>query len=129
LTDKLTVTRAVPPFDKPGFAQGMMQDIQTIFLRPQGNAVQGTLSESRSVCRNSDSHGMITDTVATDDHCLQLNLYSPQHKLLSRVSGHNCNKQLDNTRIPGSLQLTSQQSGGYSLHMTLISAEPISPTP
>jgi hypothetical protein len=125
LTDKLTITRAVPPFDKPGFAQGMMQDIQTIFLPPEGKPVQGTLPDNGPICRSTDSNGTITDIIPTADHCLQLNLYSPQHQLARQITGNNCNQQLGTTWIPGSLQLTAHQSGGYSLHMTLISAKQI----
>ena len=127
-SDKLTVSRAVPPFDKPGFARGMMEDIRTIFLTPQGKTVHGTLPGSGPVCRTTAEDGMITDILTADAPCLQLNLYSPEHKLLTQVSGRNCTGQPGRTAIPAILDLTSHQSGGYSLHMSLISAEEIGRT-
>ena len=32
----LTVHRALPPFDSPGFAEGLMADIRLIFFQPEG---------------------------------------------------------------------------------------------
>ena len=125
-TDTLTVHRAVPPFDKPGFADGMMQDIRTIFLQPQGKIVTGSLPDTRSVCRITGSSGQITDILTIADQCRQLNIYSPDRQLQSKISGHGCTVNLNNTLIPKTLTLTSLQMGGYSLKMTLISAEKIS---
>ena len=125
-TDTLTVHRAVPPFDKPGFADGMMQDIRTIFQLPQGNTETGSLPDTRSVCRITGSSGQITDILTIADQCRQLNIYSPDLQLQSKISGHGCTVNLNGTSIPKILTLTSLQMGGYSLKMTLISAEKIS---
>ena len=124
-SDTLTVHRAVPPFDKPGFADGMMQDIRTIFQLPQGKTVTGSLPNARSVCRITDSNGQLTDILTNTNQCRQLNIYSPDRQLQSKISGHSCIVNLNDTLIPKTLTLTSLQMGGYSLKMTLISAEKI----
>ena len=41
--DTLEVSRAVPPFDKPDFAQGLMRDVRSIFQRPAGTLTTGRL--------------------------------------------------------------------------------------
>lgn len=124
-SDTLTVHRAVPPFDKPGFADGMMQDIRTIFLQPQGKKMVGSLPDTRSICRITDSSGQTTDILTNTNPCRQLNIYSPDRLLRSKISGHGCTVNLNDTLIPKTLALTSLQMGGYSLKMTLISAEKI----
>ena len=125
-TDTLTVHRAVPPFDKPGFADGMMRDIRTIFLQPQGKKLIGSLPDSTSVCRTIENNGQTTDILSTPGHGRQLNIYSSGRQLQSKISGHGCTVNLDGTPIPKTLTLTSLQMGSYSLKMTLISAEKIS---
>ncbi len=122
-SDTLTVYRAIPPFDKPSFAHGMMRDIQTIFLPPQGSILTGSLPDSTSVCRIIENSGQITDILSTTSHCRQINTYSPHRKFQSKISGHGCTVNLNGTLIPKTLTLTSLQMGGYSLKMTLISAE------
>ncbi len=124
-SDTLTVHRAVPPFDKPGFASGMMQDIRAIFLHPKGKAMAGSLPDSTPVCRMTDDSGQITDILSTADHCRQRNIYSPARQLLRTISGHDCTVDLDGSLIPKTLELTSWEMGGYTLQMTLISAENI----
>ncbi len=126
LTDTLTVSRAVPPFDKPGFASGMMRDIQTIFLQPRGKVLPGSLPDTTSVCRITDNSDQITDIIPTADHCRRLNIYSPTGQLHREISGHDCSVDLDGTLIPKTLELTSWKMGGYTLQLTLISAEKIS---
>ncbi|MCI5224555.1 MAG: hypothetical protein D3924_18280, partial [Candidatus Electrothrix sp. AR4] len=40
------IRRAVPPFDKPAFAQGMMEDLRAIFREPMGGEkLHGQLSD------------------------------------------------------------------------------------
>ena len=124
-SDTLTISRAVPPFDKPGFASGMMQDIQAIFLHPKGKAITGNLPNSTLVCRMTDNSGQITDILSTTDHCRQRNIYSPARQLLRTISGHDCTVDLEGSLIPRTLELTSWEMGGYTLQMTLISAENI----
>ena len=49
---RLTVHRALPPFDSPHFADGLMEDIRLVFFEPEGPVVaRGTLRTGGPVRR------------------------------------------------------------------------------
>jgi len=125
LTDTLSVTRAVPPFDKPGFAEGMMADIKTIFLEPEGLIQRGQQADGTPTCRliKRDNHSL--DIVNTDGQCQRLTVYSADKKLQTIISGFDCTVKLDGNVIPEKLTLQSRKLGGYRLSLTLVSAEKI----
>ncbi len=122
----LTVSRAVPPFDKPGFAAGMLEDIRTIFLQPQGEQLAGRLADGSPLCRIVAPDGLVTDSICAPDSCCRLNIYAADQRLLRTVTGQGCSSAPGGTVIPENLHLQSMEAGGYSLEMTLISSEPLS---
>jgi hypothetical protein len=127
LNNGLTVSRAVPPFDKPAFAEGLMRDIRAIFLQPQGEMQSGILADGTLVCRICEQNGQITDNLASEQFCRQRFIYSATGdnsiRLSRRITGRDCSELLAGTGIPLKLSLTSLENRGYSLDMTLISAE------
>ena len=127
LNSRLTVSRAVPPFDKPGFAEGLMGDVRAIFLQPEGEMETGTLADGTPVCRISDQSGQVTDSLSSEQFCRQRDIYSRTEdgsmRLRRQIIGRDCSVLLAGTDIPVKLSLTSQENRGYSLDMTLISAE------
>ncbi len=126
LTDTLQVLRAVPPFDKPEFAQGLMRDVQAIFIPPQGHNQQyGKLTNSTDCCRTTAVIGrrLTTDVLFTENNCWQINTFDNQQKMIRSITARSC-KEVGATVIPDQLDLTVPGPAGYTLKMTLVDAVP-----
>ncbi len=128
----LEVLRAVPPFDNPGFAEGLVDDIRALFLPPASITTRkGTFAGGDSVCRHIDEDGRVVDLllqkVGEDetDGCWQVNYYGADLTLERTISGYQC-KKIGSSLIPEFLKLKSYAHGGlggkrgYSLKMKLI---------
>ena len=63
-TDRLRVERAVPPFDGPGFAEGLLADLGLIFFAPPGARLAVGAVDNRPVRRYLHPDGSTTDVVA-----------------------------------------------------------------
>jgi hypothetical protein len=125
LTDTLQVLRAFPPFDKPEFAEGLMRDVQAIFIRPRGqNRQYGKLTDSTNCCRTTaiDSR-LTTDVLFTENNCWQINTFDNQQKMMRSITARSC-KEVESTVIPDRLELTVPGPAGYTLKMTLVDAMP-----
>ncbi len=123
LNDTLTIHRAVPPFDKPGFAAGMMEDIRSIFLHPQGRIETGTLADTSSICRITTDSGRVIDSLSLANQSRQINIYSPDGTLERSISGRDYTAHTPNISIPKILELTAPGMNGYTLNLTLIRFE------
>ncbi len=120
---ELEVFRAVPPFDKPEFAAGLMNDVQAIFLRPPENTIQyGTLANGVACCRVRGVGGAVTDVLPFGNGCWQINTYNIDMTRTRTIIARSCSNS-GSDRIPGELELTAPGANGYTLKMTLISAE------
>lgn len=123
------VQRAVPPFDKPAFAEGLMEDVRTIFLAPPVDAMHhGRTADRVPVCRYSWGDGRTTDIRPAVDGCWQIQTYSADHTMNRSVSGQSCRKNGDSL-IPENLELRGFGHTNYTLKMTLIQADKINGKP
>ncbi len=122
---ELQVKRALPPFDKLSFARGLMLDVQTLFLLPQGaGSVAGKIIDESRVCRYLAEDERITDVIATIDGTAHINIYNgAQNKIQDIVFTSFIENEMGS--IPEIMELTTMGSNGYTLTMTLISAEKI----
>ena len=65
--EEVVVERAVPPFDRPGFAAGLLADVRSMFIAPPDQGVTfGLLPDGRPVCRYFAADGRVTDIAAAD---------------------------------------------------------------
>ncbi len=125
LTGRLEVLRAVPPFNKPGFAAGLMNDVRAIFVRPPGRKVlYGRLRGVPDCCRVIAADGRVTDIMPLANGCWRINTYSSNLIKTRNIVARSC-RTVDATRIPGELELSVPGPTGYTLKMTLLSAEKI----
>ena len=116
------IRRAIPPFDKPAFAEGLLSDVRAIFLPPAMNAVQvGYLSDTTPVCRYTAADGRVTDVLTTND-CFQIQNYASNQTLTRSIVGKTC-KKTGSLLLPEHLDLNTFGPNGYALKMTLISAD------
>ncbi len=119
----LTVERAVAPFDKPAFAEGLMADVRTIFLAPQTAGIRyGHTADGLPTCRATWPDGRISDIQQKADGCWQIQTYTPEQTLERSITAQSCRKEGD-TLIPEYLELKGFGHNGYTLKMTLIQAD------
>ncbi len=122
------VLHAVPPFDKPGFAKGLLNDVRAIFLRPPGTPVCGTLADGRRTCRFRQQDGKLTDILPDPDagKCFRIITWSADHRQTRIITAKDCRLQ-NEYRQARSLTLNSPGTKGYTLKMSLLQAEQLSP--
>ena len=120
----VVVRRALPPFDKPEFARGLIDDIRAIFQPPKAEVLTGQLVGAKAICRYKERSGGIVDIEVTADDCWQRKEYSPQSLLQRSITGRSCRKNGPGL-IPEYLELKTYGQSGYILQMTLIRADTI----
>jgi len=119
----LAVERAVPPFDKPAFAEGLMADVRTIFLAPPAAGIRyGHTADRLPTCRATWPDGRISDIQQRADGCWNILTYTPEQTLERSITAQSCRKTGD-TLIPEYLELKGFGHNGYTLKMTLIHAD------
>ena len=119
----LELRRAVPPFDNPAFAAGLMEDVRTIFRAPSPAKVQfGRVAGTVPTCRYTGADGRITDIQPTTEGCWQIRAYGADQALSRAIAGRSCRKEGEGL-IPEHLELKGFGHTNYTLKMTLIHAE------
>ncbi|HEX7506526.1 MAG TPA: hypothetical protein VF550_07125, partial [Polyangia bacterium] len=112
----LVVHRAVPPFDRPDFAESLMADVGNAFLSPAGPPVAiGTYKTGETVCRWSPPGGEITDVELGSDGPRTIRTYRglrATREILLVGTATNGFYPLVVLRVRG--------SGGYELEMRLV---------
>ena len=120
---KLKVKRALPPFDNPEFAAGLMRDVETIFsLSAAGNPVTGQLAGGESVCRYQGENGQIVDMIIGLDESRKTHIYDVDRQRIKSIVMESF-LYIDARMIPEKIHLTAHGLQGYTLRMTLIRAE------
>jgi len=118
------VRRAVPPFDNPDFARGLIGDIRAIFQPPLNRSVRvGQLADASPTCRYVDTNRVV-DVLPDVEGCWQIKSYTPDLIMNRSIIGKSCRKK-GTSLIPDYLELKSYGHSGYTLKMTLISADNI----
>lgn len=121
--NSIEIRRAIPPFDKPEFAKGLINDIMAIFQPPAGNKMQiGQLAGAASACRYVQVDGGVVDVLPDIDSCLQIKSYNPDLILERSIFGQSC-REIGSSLIPDYIELKTFGRTGYTLKMTLISAD------
>ncbi len=124
----LVVNRAIHPFDKKEFAQGLLNDLRLIFFQPDGKLIKtGNLKNSSSICRFQWHDKRVVDVITCMDNTWEIRQYSKDLRLIRTVQAGSL-KNTDSSKkwpVPGKLKLTAHGSHGYSLSMTLVDAVPL----
>lgn len=120
--NRLSILRAVPPFDGTAFAAGLMSDVALMLLPPPPDAViTGATPDGEPLCRWQDGDAGFTDLIRHADGQRTLNRYR-KGKLIRTLTA-------DSATPPTHLTLTARDGGGYSLTLTLISTESAANSP
>lgn len=122
----VTVHRALPPFDSPHFAGGLMEDIRLIFFEPEGPVVAfGELENGSVVRRHLSPDGSTVDVEALGGRDWRIRRYSPAQRLTRTVRA--LHAAGDRSGFPVTIELTACGDQTYSLVMTLVEAVQIGP--
>jgi hypothetical protein len=126
--ESFKVKRAVPPFDAPEFATGLIGDIRAIFQPPPGHGNRGQLllpapaAGLTAVCRYKDPAGGVVDVLPDVGGCWQIRSYTPDGVMDRTIVGRSCREQ-GTGLIPDYIELKTYGRTGYTLKMTLIRAD------
>jgi hypothetical protein len=123
---QLSVHRALPPFDSPHFAAGLMDDIRLIFLEPNGPLIDfGELAKGSVVCRHAAPDGGTVDIVLQPDGSWELRRYDPAQRLARTV--RSLPGAGSKAGFPEALELAARGDQTYKLVMRLVDAVQIEP--
>ncbi len=122
VADEINVSRALPPFDKPDFAQNMMEDVRLIFLQPPGAPrAQGLLADGRPVCRWSLEKGGWVDVSGGATEDVRIMRYSENGRIQRRAT-----LAAGKSHIYQTVELQAEGLIDYTLVMTLLESEGVS---
>jgi len=125
---KITVKRAVTPFDAEAFANGLMEDINLIFFKPTESVItSGFLINGSAVCRYQKSDGRMVDIIDQGKHTWEIKQYLPDYRLVRTVKIMSTAEpdSAGRKEISDSILLIAHGSSGYSLAMDLVEAIPL----
>jgi len=134
----LTVNRAVPPFDDPDMAAGMIRDMRMIFYPPEGERIaSGRFPDSASGCRFRMENGEVTDVKIRPAGNWEIFRYKKSGKLIRSVKASQIKTgqikidqvKIDHVKIdqvknslPHRIELEGRGVFGYRLVLKLIEA-------
>ncbi len=110
----LEIRRALPPFDRPGFAAGLLADVRLVLLAPAGEATSGRTSDGRTVCRYAGRQ--ITD-ISADPGGWRLERFDAAGRLRRTAI-----LRTSTGSLPQHITLQAHGPAGYRLNLKLISA-------
>ena len=121
---RLTVHRALPPFDSPHFAEGLMEDIRLVFFEPDGPVVaSGTLKDGGAVRRHRLPDGGTVDLELLPGDDWRIRRYDAVRNAHPHGAGA-ARHGGTSTAFPQAVELTAAGGQDYRLTMTLIEAVP-----
>jgi hypothetical protein len=124
----LSVDRAVPPFDRPGFAEGLMTDLRLLFFAPRDPLLStGLLEQGDPVCRFGSAENTI-DIAMKGDGERVVHQYGSNHGLRRSIVA---DAPTPMARGAFSRHLVLKHHGvlGYQLKLKLIEAIPLDEEP
>jgi hypothetical protein len=120
--EEVAVERAVPPFDRPGFAAGLLADVRSMFVAPPDREVTfGLLPDGRPVCRYLAEDGRVTDIAPPVEDRWQIRVYGADSALQRVIEGHP-DHQRSLSEPARYLELNALSPAEYTLKMKLIDA-------
>ena len=122
---ELTVERAIPPFDRPGFAEGLIKDLMLLFFIPEAPMTQSGLTDGAQVCRFMSEKDGTIDVFIDKDQAGWIHKYSPQHKLERTVNAWGRRDISDSISFAEHMTLKRHGWVGYQLYLRLIEAVPL----
>jgi len=122
----IDVQRAIPPFDKPGMAEGIIEDLKLIFLQPQtAEVIVGRLDAGDWACRYVLPDRSVQDITFSDPAHWRIVRYDPRHRPVRTVTPVPA-QGVSSQGMANQIVLQAPGLIGYQLKITLLEAEPLS---
>ncbi|MBM4315267.1 MAG: hypothetical protein FJ122_15305 [Deltaproteobacteria bacterium] len=122
--ETLSIRRAVPPFDSPGFARRMEEDIALAFFPPiEAPSAWGRGEDGALTCRFGSADGMGVDVMVRGDGATEVRRYGDGGALRKRAVIFSFNRDGLAERI----EIRSGVWPPYTLRLKLIESEAIPP--
>lgn len=122
----LTIRRALPPFDRPALAKGMMRDIRLLFFPPGGPPLlNGRMPSGDPVCRYALADGY-QDITRKPTGNIVIQRYDRHNRVTHRVDITRCHPDgaAGKEAIPCRIHLEAFQPATYQLDLDLVEARP-----
>jgi len=126
---RMTVHRAIAPFDSMDFARGLIDDIKLMFFPPKGPLVaSGTSEDGALICRYRTEEGTMVDIVIHEDHAWEIRQYDPDSRLIRSLMTDPGDRRTAGREnpVPGRLKLVAFGPVEYALTLDLIEARELS---
>ncbi|MDY0282369.1 MAG: hypothetical protein RBR35_17620 [Salinivirgaceae bacterium] len=118
----VTIQRALPPLDKPGMAEGIVQDISLLFFAPEQPCVAAGLSkEAAWICRYPSTDRGYQDIILQPDGRWEIHRYNQSHRLMRTIAPM-AKEDIHAGGLPSRVVLKAHGLGSYELRMSLIEA-------
>lgn len=118
--DKIEIQRGISLFSSGAFAEGLMNDVRLIFLKPAtAPTVVGSSRGYAVVCRYRDSDTGVVDVKIGQGGDWELARYDSANRLQRSVITRS-GPDSERGSVPGRIKLTAGGTFGYSLDMRLI---------
>jgi len=125
----LMVHRAVSPFDRPGMAEGIVEDLRMMFFRPgRPHRQAGRLPNGMRVCRYPLPDGGTQDIATENETHWVIHRYDRRHRLIRTVRPIS-DQGWSEHGMPRQVILEAHGLAGYRLRMSLVEAEPLTRQP
>jgi len=125
---KISVQRAIAPFDSEVFASGLIEDINLIFFKPTGVLMtSGQLKSGAAVCRYQKPDGRLVDVIHRGQNNWEIRQYRADYRLARTVKMMSARDPdlSDRKGIAEKIELDAHGSPGYALVMELVEAVPL----
>ncbi len=119
--ETLTVSRAVPPFASPEFAQSLAEDIRLAFFSPgEGLIAWGREEKGGALaCRFGRADGQVVDVFSLESGAAEIRLYGAGQNVRKKVTI----PSLERTGPAEMLEIGSRGWPSYTLRLRLIESE------
>ncbi len=122
---KVTVRRVLPSVDKPGIAEGIVQDVALLVLAPeQPCAIAGLSKDASWICRYPSADQGCEDVVLKPDGLWEIRRYNQRRRLMRSIAPM-AKEDLHAGGPPSRVVLKAYGLVGYELRISLIEAVPL----
>ena len=117
----IRVFRAVPPFDRQAFGQGMIEDLRFLFFYPKDRAFSiGWSKNNEHTCRYDPDGGSLTDVTLLADGNWNVSRFTRSNSLSRSLESRETASEM--AGFPKKIRLKRHGWGGYALDLTLVKA-------